>query len=118
LLDVPAVAETAAIGVDDALKGQQLIVFVVPRDSSVAVDKLERDVADRIANRLGKPFRPARVHVVAQLPKTRSLKIMRRVIRNLYTNRPVGDLSSLDNPAALKHIRTAAGIGDEIDLES
>lgn len=116
LLDVPTIAETAAIGVDDALKGQQLIVFVVPRDSSVAVDMLERDVADRIANRLGKPFRPARVHVVAQLPKTRSLKIMRRVIRNLYTNQPVGDLSSLDNPAALECILAAAGIGDQSDL--
>ena len=69
------------------------------------------------AQRLGKPFRPARVHVVAQLPKTRSLKIMRRVIRNLYTNRPVGDLSSLDNPAALECIRAAAGLTDQIELE-
>ncbi len=57
---------------------------------------------------MGRPFRPRRVHVVAQLPKTRSSKIMRRVIRSVYSNLPPGDLSSLDNPAALDEIRAAA----------
>ena len=55
-----------------------------------------------------RPFRPGRVHVVAQLPKTRSSKIMRRVIRSVYCGQPPGDLSSLDNPSALDEVRAAA----------
>lgn len=59
--------------------------------------------------RLGRAFRPAAVHLVAELPKTRSQRIMRRVIRNLYTSQPAGDLSSLDNPSALEPLKAPAG---------
>lgn len=104
LLDLPAISEVAAIGVDDPVKGQKLVVFVIPAaDTSEAA--LEDLVGARIEERLGKPFRPANVHVVAQLPKTKSLKVMRRVIRSLYTGASPGDLSSLDNEAALAEIR-------------
>lgn len=59
--------------------------------------------------RLGRAFRPAVVHLVAELPRTRSLKVMRRVIRDLYTGRPPGDLSALDNPSALPPLRALGG---------
>ena len=65
-------------------------------------------VTGHVEKRLGKPFRPGKVHVVGQLPKTRSSKIMRRVIRSVYCGQPPGDLSSLDNPAALDEVRAAA----------
>jgi len=103
------VAEAAAIGVEDAAKGQRLVVFIVPaRD---APEDLARSVPAHVDRHLGRAFRPAAVHLVAELPKTRSLKIMRRVIRDLYTGRAPGDLSSLDNPSALPPLRALAAGG-------
>jgi acetyl-CoA synthetase len=109
VLELPEVAEAAAIGVDDRDKGQKLVVFVVAtleRTDDAAA--LAQEVTQHVDKRLGRPFRPSAVHVVAQLPKTRSSKIMRRVIRSVYCSLPSGDLSSLDNPAALDEIKAAA----------
>lgn len=109
VLELPEVAEAAAIGVADADKGQKLVVFVVRTPSSDAdTAALPQQVSQHVDKRLGRPFRPSAVHVVAQLPKTRSSKIMRRVIRSVYCDQPPGDLSSLDNPAALDEIRAAS----------
>ena len=107
LLELPGVAEAAAIGVEDAAKGQKLVVFLVPAGG--APPDLAAAVAPHVEKRLGRAFRPAAVHLVAELPKTRSLKIMRRVIRNLYTGRAPGDLTALDNPSALPPLRVLAG---------
>ncbi|SAK63245.1 AMP-binding protein [Caballeronia ptereochthonis] len=109
VLELADVAEAAAIGVADADKGQKLVVFVVPKpNASLVRANLEAIVSGHVDKRLGRPFRPGRVHVVEQLPKTRSSKIMRRVIRSVYCGLPPGDLSSLDNPAALDEVRAAA----------
>ncbi|MDR5814142.1 AMP-binding protein [Caballeronia sp. LZ033] len=109
VLELPDAAEAAAIGVADADKGQKLVVFVVARPgASIAGANLEALVADHVGKRLGRPFRPGQVHSIAQLPKTRSSKIMRRVLRSVYCGLPPGDLSSLDNPAALDDVRAAA----------
>ncbi|HYF20613.1 MAG TPA: AMP-binding protein [Ramlibacter sp.] len=109
VLELPAVAEAAAIGVDDKDKGQKLVVFVVgaPGAKQQPADVAQL-VAQHVDQRLGRPFRPSAVHLVDQLPKTRSSKIMRRVIRSVYCSLPPGDLSSLDNPAALDEIRAVA----------
>ncbi|HSW17316.1 MAG TPA: acetate--CoA ligase, partial [Ramlibacter sp.] len=106
-LELPSVAEAAAIGVSDPDKGQRLVVFVVPSPNQDSI-KVAQDVTRHVEKRLGKPFKPSVVHCVAQLPKTRSSKIMRRVIRSVYCNQPPGDLSSLDNPIALDEVRAAA----------
>lgn len=103
VLQLEGVSETAAVGLADAVKGQKLVVFVVPRPGADD-PALPETVAEAVARRLGKPFRPARVHVVRQLPKTRSGKVMRRLIRQSYGGEPLGDLSSLDNPEALAEI--------------
>jgi acetyl-CoA synthetase len=107
LIEVPAAIELAAIGMEDAEKGQILVVFAVcqpgtePRANSKALQ-------DHAEARLGRAFRPTRVHVVRELPKTRSGKVMRRVIRSVYCRLPMGDLSSLDNPSALEEISRVA----------
>ena len=112
VLEVPGVAEAAAIGVDDPDTGQRLVVFVVPVPGGQAdAGTLPATVTRHVAERLGRPFRPGAVHVVGQLPKTRSSKIMRRVIRSAYCDLPPGDLSSLDDPSALQEIRAASGRG-------
>jgi acetyl-CoA synthetase len=109
VLELPEVAEVAAIGVNDAEKGQKLVVFVVrPAGSTSDAADLKQRITRHVDERMGRPFRPSAVHVVRQLPKTRSSKIMRRVIRSVYCDLPPGDLSSLDNPAALDEIRAAA----------
>lgn len=109
VLRLPGVSEAAAIGVTDAESGERLVVFVVPDPASTeAPADIARRVTDQVDARLGRPFRPSAVHCVRQLPKTRSSKTMRRVIRNLYCGTAPGDLSSLEDPAALDEIRAAA----------
>jgi len=107
LVEHPAVVEAAAIGVPDELKGQALVCFCVPRDA-VPDPSLEVVLKGLVASRLGKPLRPERIHFVADLPKTRNAKVMRRVIRAAYLGQDPGDLSSLENPAAIAGIRQAA----------
>jgi acetyl-CoA synthetase len=106
VLAIPCVGEAAAIGIDDAVKGQRLVIFLVARAD--APPGLEAAAARAVETQLGRAFRPGAVHVVAELPKTRSQKIMRRVIRNLYAGQPPGDLTSLDNPGALAAIGALA----------
>jgi acetyl-CoA synthetase len=106
LLELAGVAEAAAIGVEDPAKGQKLVVFLVPGPD--APPDLEASVVPHVERRLGRAFRPAAVHLVRELPKTRSQKIMRRVIRNLYTGQGPGDLTALDNPSALPPLKALA----------
>jgi acetyl-CoA synthetase len=112
VLELQGISEVAAIGVDDADKGQKLVIFVVamPGATNAGGDAsdLARDITLHVDKRLGRPFRPAAVHRVSQLPRTRSSKIMRRAIRSAYCGLPAGDLSSLDNPKALEEINAAA----------
>ena len=99
-----AVAESAAIGVPDELKGEALVCFVILRPGHVASDQLAHELQDLVANALGKPLRPKAVHFVTDLPRTRNAKILRRVVRSVYTGKDPGDLSSLENPSALAAI--------------
>ena len=110
VLESPQFTEAAAVGVEDSLKGARLIVLVIadPKAKEDA-EQLKKMVKDRVEENMGKPFRPSEVFLVKQLPKTRSTKVMRRVIRNVYTGSPLGDLSALDNPAALDELRTVFG---------
>ncbi|HTI03924.1 MAG TPA: AMP-binding protein [Gemmatimonadales bacterium] len=101
-----AVLEAAAIGVPHELKGEAIVVFVVLRAGQHESDALARDIAEAIADRLGRPLRPDAVRFVADLPKTRNAKILRRVIRGAYLGKSdLGDLSSLENPSAVEKIR-------------
>jgi acetyl-CoA synthetase len=99
------VAEAAAIGVPDPLKGEHVVVFCISKTD--ANDVLRQEVSDTITRSLGKALKPEKVLFVRELPKTRSGKIMRRVIRGIYLGSETGDLSSLENPASLEEIRTA-----------
>jgi len=101
LCEIDGVVEAAVIGADDPVKGQAIVVFLTCRD---ATDDIAAIAKARIQERLGRPFAPRAVFVVPQLPKTRSSKIMRRVIRSVYSGAPAGDLSSLVNPEAIAEI--------------
>jgi acetyl-CoA synthetase len=108
LLEVPSISEAAAIGVDDPTKGQMLVVFIVT-SGNVDEQALAKAIAGHVETRLGKLYRPGRIHAVRQLPKTRNGKVMRRAIRSAYCGLPAGDLSSLDDRSALDGIAKLAG---------
>ena len=107
-LDGKSVAEAAAVGVPDAMKGQAVVVFVVAREGA-DLATIRKDVSRRIESSLGRPFRPLSVHLIPRLPKTRNGKILRRLIRSVYLGEPPGDLSSIDDPAVLVPIQQLAG---------
>jgi propionyl-CoA synthetase len=111
-----SVAEVAVVGVADALKGQVAMAFVVPRDSGILDDaaaslKLEGEIMKRVDGDLGAVARPARVRFVSLLPKTRSGKLLRRAIQAVCEGRDVGDLTTMDDPAALQQIRDRVAVG-------
>jgi acetyl-CoA synthetase len=103
----PAVREAAAIGVPHEIKGEVVAVFVVLRPDYGESDELRAEVRQVVGRHLGKALLPEQVLFVDDLPKTRNAKVMRRVIRATYLHTPIGDLSSLENPAAIEAIAAA-----------
>jgi acetyl-CoA synthetase len=108
LVGHPAVAEAGVVGVPHPVKGEAVVCFVVLRPGAAFSEALGEELADRVASRLGKALRPERVVCVRDLPKTRSAKIMRRVIRATWLGKDPGDLSSLENPDAVEAVAEAA----------
>jgi len=106
----PNISEVAVVGVADNLKGQVAVAFAVVKDASVLVDdaahaKLEAEVMKVVDNTIGAVGRPARVRFVAVLPKTRSGKLLRRAIQAVCEGRDPGDLTTMEDPAALQQIK-------------
>lgn len=101
------VSEAAAIGVPDELKGESVVVFAVLRKGVEVTDDLRLEISRAIVAQLGKSLAPKKVLFVSDLPKTRNAKIMRRIIRARYLDEPLGDISSLENPAAVEEIGKA-----------
>ena len=106
----PNISEVAVVGIADALKGQVAVAFAVVRDVSVLVDdaaraKLEAEVMKVVDHTIGAVGRPARVRFVTVLPKTRSGKLLRRAIQAVCEGRDPGDLTTMEDPAALQQIR-------------
>ncbi|GGM94480.1 AMP-dependent synthetase [Thermus composti] len=104
----PALREAAAIGVPHPVKGEAIVLFAVLRPGFAPSPALAEEVAERVAEALGKPLRPEKVLFVPDLPKTRNAKVMRRVIRAAFLGQDPGDLSALENPEAVAAIREAA----------
>jgi acetyl-CoA synthetase len=107
LVGHPAVAEAGVVGVPHEVKGEAIVCFVVLRPGHEAGEALRAELAERVARQMGKALRPERVLFTRDLPRTRSAKIMRRVIRATYLGKPAGDLSSLENPDAVKAVAQA-----------
>lgn len=99
LMEHPAVSEAAVIGVPDEIKGEALVAFAVLRPGSVAS---EPELVAHVARSMGAAFRPRAVLPVPELPKTQSGKIVRRLIRQAYLGEPLGDVSTVANPGALR----------------
>jgi acetyl-CoA synthetase len=106
LLTHPAVSEAAVVTRPDDVKGTVPVAFVVPRAGAGETPDLEAALCQAVVEAVGAIARPARVHVVSTVPRTRSGKIMRRVLRDLLvTGKADGDLTSLENPDAIEVIK-------------
>jgi acetyl-CoA synthetase len=102
LIEHPAVSEAAVIGVPDDVKGEGIVGFVVLKPGNEADSVLMGEVEKTLLGSLGPTFRPNALHAVKELPKTQSGKIVRRLIRQKYLGEPLGDTSTVQNPAALE----------------
>ncbi len=110
----PNVAEVAVVGVADQLKGQVAMAFAVLKDASrtgtpADVLKLEGEIMKLVDSQLGAVARPSRVRFVSALPKTRSGKLLRRVIQAVCEARDPGDLTTIEDPSALQQIKDLVG---------
>ncbi|MGH2458265.1 MAG: AMP-binding enzyme, partial [Chloroflexota bacterium] len=101
----PAVAEAAVIGISDELKGQALAAFVTPRSGFSASDQLVKDLRAQVTKVIGPIARPDKIFFTAELPKTRSAKIMRRLLRDVAEGRVLGDTTTLTDPSVLAEIK-------------
>jgi len=104
----PNVAEVAVVGVEDQLKGQVAIGFVIAKDPS-NTDTLEAEVMKTVDSQLGAVARPARVYLVSALPKTRSGKIVRRALQAVAEGRDPGDISTMEDQSVLAQIKQVIG---------
>ncbi|MGK5552706.1 acetate--CoA ligase [Actinomadura kijaniata] len=98
LVSHPKVAEAAVVGATDPVTGQAIVAFVIPRGSAgeeVEGEEFARELRDHVARSLGPIAKPRQIMIVPELPKTRSGKIMRRLLKDVAENRSIGDVTTL-----------------------
>jgi len=108
LIEHPAVSEAAAIGVPHEIKGEGIVCFVVLSPHFQPGERLKAELKEQVVSRQGAIHRPEEIKFVTDLPKTRTAKIVRRIIKAKYLGREdLGDLSSIENPQAIEEIARA-----------
>jgi acetyl-CoA synthetase len=116
LVSNPKVAEAAVVGVDDPVTGQAVAAFVILRkEAGDGGDHVTRELREHVAKEIGKIAQPRQIMVVAELPKTRSGKIMRRLLRDVAENRPMGDVTTLADSGVMDAIKTGMQSGAHDD---
>ena len=115
LVDHPAVAEAAVVGVADSTTGQAIVGYVILRGTFEASDSLGEEIRAHVATKLGPIARPKTVVLVPDLPKTRSGKIMRRLLRDVAEGRDLGDTTTLADSGVVEEIRTRAAESPDED---
>ncbi|WP_027944869.1 acetate--CoA ligase [Amycolatopsis taiwanensis] len=108
LVSHPDVAEAAVVGSPDPTTGQAIVAFVIPRGAArtdAEGERFARDLRDHVASEIGPIAKPKQILVVAELPKTRSGKIMRRLLRDVASNRELGDVTTLTDSSVMDLIK-------------
>ncbi len=113
LVDHPAVAEAAVVGATDDLTGQAIVGYVILRGGIDASPELGNEIREHVGVKLGKIARPKTVVIVPDLPKTRSGKIMRRLLRDVADGRVLGDTTTLADPGVVAEIASRASESTE-----
>jgi acetyl-CoA synthetase len=110
LVDHPQVAEAAVCGRSDPSTGQAIVAYVTLVGGEEGSIELVEELRDHVARRIGKIARPATIVFTPELPKTRSGKIMRRLLRDVAEQRDLGDTTTLAEPAVVEEIRQRAEV--------
>jgi len=105
LVSHPKVAEAAVVGKPDQLKGQVLVAYVVLRSGESRSEALKDELKKHVRKEIGPIAVPEAIYITDKLPKTRSGKIMRRVIRALVGGQEIGDTTTLEDPGAVEEVR-------------
>jgi len=105
LVSHPAVAEAAVIGYSHDIKGQGIAAFATLRSGNEGSDAMVRDLRDHVGEKIGAIAKPDKIFFTAELPKTRSAKIMRRLLRDIAEGKVLGDTTTLADPAILSSIK-------------
>jgi acetyl-CoA synthetase len=113
LVDDPRVAEAAVVGRTDPLTGQAIFSYVILRSGNEPSDELAGELREHVAQVIGKLARPKQIMFTPDLPKTRSGKIMRRLLRDIAEQRPLGDVTTLADSGVVNTIREQSGKGEE-----
>jgi len=109
----PSVAESAVVGQPDTLTGEAVFAFVILRSGIEASEKLVQELRNHVATMIGPIARPKQIMFTPDLPKTRSGKIMRRLLRDIAAERPLGDTSTLADSGVVDKIQTASKSGKD-----
>ena len=115
LVDHEAVAEAAVCGASDPVTGQAIIAFVITRGGVQADDALGEELRQHVATKIGPTARPKTIIFTEELPKTRSGKIMRRLLRDVAEGRSLGDTTTLADPTVVEEIRQRAAAQPQKD---
>lgn len=105
LVDHPNVAEAAVVGISDELKGQAIIAFVTLKDRVIPGADFECDLKEHVVQKIGALARPKRIFFTKDLPKTRSGKIMRRLLRDIGEGKVLGDTTTLADPSVIEELK-------------
>ena len=108
LVDFPAVAEAAVVGRLDDVTGQAICAFVSIKNDAVGSQELANQLRDHVAEKLGKFCRPKYLTFTQELPKTRSGKIMRRLLRDIAEGRMLGDTTTLADSSIVAELQARA----------
>jgi acetyl-CoA synthetase len=114
LVDHPSVAEAAVVGRAHELKGQALAAFVTLKEGHAATTELKDDLKDHVVRKIGAIARPDAIFFSGDLPKTRSGKIMRRLLKDIAEGRTLGDTTTLADPGIVTKLKEEYAFYDEI----
>jgi acetyl-CoA synthetase len=112
LVSHPAVAEAAVVGATDETTGQGIVAFVILRGDAEDAEGLVQELRKHVGHEIGPIAKPRQIMVVPELPKTRSGKIMRRLLRDVAENRSLGDVTTLADPTIMNMIQKGLGAGN------
>jgi acetyl-CoA synthetase len=107
LIQHPAVAEAAVVAVSDELKGEVPVAFLILRAGQHPSEQLNHELRDRVREKVGPIASLKQIFFVSKLPKTRSAKIMRRVVQAVVAGTPIGDVTTLEDEASVDEVNRA-----------
>jgi acetyl-CoA synthetase len=103
----PAVAEAAVTSKPHEIKGEAIVVFAILKQGIPPKEELKKDLKDHLRKTVGPIATPEQIHFVSKLPKTRSGKIMRRVLKALVSDMPIGDVTTIEDEASIEEAKQA-----------